>query len=140
MQRLLFSLYRSKPVLRSRPFSVSQSILHQEEELEEEAMSYRHRGGAGRGFGQPRGSRGPNRRGGRGRGGGGPPPGLSGREIGMFYARKSKQNKVEREKKSVRCYHACCILSEKSFYIVEVETISGPIFSLKTMVTAAILY
>ena len=66
-------------------------------------MSYRHRGGAGGGPRTPRrgGRGGPNRGGGRGRGGGGPPRGLSGREIGMFYAKKSRAKKEEREKNSV---------------------------------------
>ena len=56
-------------------------------------MSYRgHRGGRG----------GPNRGGGRGRGR--PPPGLSGREIGMFYKQKSQQKRQERERQEV-CWH-----------------------------------
>ena len=58
-------------------------------------MSYRRRGG------------GPNRGGGRGRGrggrgrGDGPPQGLSGRDIGMFYRQKSLTKKIEKEKKEV---------------------------------------
>lgn len=65
-------------------------------------MSYRTRGGAGGGgFGRPRGRGGPNRGGGaRGRGRG-HPSGLSGKEIGMYYARKSRAKKEEREKNSV---------------------------------------
>ena len=62
-------------------------------------MSYR--GGMGRRRGG-----GPNRGGGGGRrgrgGGGGPPPGLSGREIGMWYASRSRGRKKERERKEVR--------------------------------------
>ena len=62
-------------------------------------MSYR--GGMGRRRGG-----GPNRGGGGGRrgrgGGGGPPPGLSGREIGMWYASRSRGKKRERERKEVR--------------------------------------
>lgn len=52
-------------------------------------------GGRGRG--------GPNRQGrGRGRGQrGGPPPGLSGREIGEYYKQLSQAKKQEREKKEV---------------------------------------
>lgn len=60
-----------------------------------------HRGG---GYGRKRGGGGPNRGGGgrgRGRGRGGPPPGLKGREIGMFYAQKSQEKKKEREKNEV---------------------------------------
>ncbi len=34
-------------------------------------------------------------------GGGGPPPGLVGKEIGLYYAKKSKGKKEEREKNSV---------------------------------------
>ena len=80
--------------------------------FEEDIMSYRS-GGAGGGGNQRRGRGGPNRgggrgrggggrgRGGRGRGGGGPPSGLSGREIGMYYAKKSKQKKIEREDNTV---------------------------------------
>ena len=56
-------------------------------------------GGPNRGGGGPnRGGGGPNRGGGRGRGRGGPPPGLTGREIGMWYAQKSKHHKKEQEK------------------------------------------
>ena len=55
-------------------------------------MSYR---GGGRG-------RGPNRGGGRGGRPGRPPPGLSGKEIGMFYARRGKERKIERERKEVK--------------------------------------
>ena len=58
--------------------------------------SYRKRGG------------GPNRgggRGGRGRGrggrGGGPPPGLSGKAIGMYYRQKGLAKKEEKEKNEV---------------------------------------
>lgn len=59
-------------------------------------MSYRgHRGGRG----------GPNRGGGRGRGR--PPPGLSGREIGMYYKQKSQQKTQERERKEVHVFSHC---------------------------------
>lgn len=63
-----------------------------------------HRGG---GYSRKRGGGGPNRGGGRGRGGrggggrGGRPAGLSGRDIGMFYAEKSKEKKKEKEKNEV---------------------------------------
>lgn len=96
------------------------SVLSSLRSLEEDDMSYRQRGGAGgycrgrggpnRGGGRGRGGRGGRGRGGRGKdgggtgaggGGGGHPPGLSGREIGMFYARGSKRKKEEREKTSV---------------------------------------
>ena len=56
---------------------------------------YRKRGG------------GPNRGGGRGRGrerggrGGGPPQGLSGKDIGMYYKRKGLAKKEEQEKNEV---------------------------------------
>ena len=46
--------------------------------------------------GQPE-SGGLRRGGGRGR----PPPGLSGREIGLWYAKRSKQKKEEQERKQV---------------------------------------
>ena len=75
-------------------------------------MSYR-RGAAGSGHGQRRGRRGgPNR--GRGRGMSGrsddgegmerrrPPPGLRGREIGMYYARQSRAKKKAMDRNSVR--------------------------------------
>ena len=53
---------------------------------------------------------GPNRGGGRGRGrgrggrgrGSGPPPGLSGKEIGMYYRKKTLAKKDEREKNEVQ--------------------------------------
>ena len=80
------------------------------------SMSYR-RGGAGGGYGQRRGRGGPNRGGGRGRGswrdsdeghgrreGGrkqGPPPGLSGKDIGMYYAHRSRAKKKAQERNSV---------------------------------------
>ena len=62
---------------------------------------YKKRGGGpnrggGRG-GRGRGGRG----GGRGGRGGGPPQGLSGREIGMFYRQKSQAKKEEKEKNEV---------------------------------------
>ena len=67
----------------------------------------RGRGGGGRG----RGGRGGGGGGGRGRGGGGggrggggrerPPPGLKGREIGMWYAQRSKEQTKEKEKQQV---------------------------------------
>ena len=70
-------------------------------------MSYR----GGRGYGGRRG-RGPNRGGGRGRrgfsgpggpgdGAGGPPPGLSGRDLGMWYASRSRAQKKKRERNEV---------------------------------------
>ena len=52
--------------------------------------------GGGRGRGRGRG------RGGGGRGGGGPPPGLSGKAIGMYYRNKSQEKKQEREKNEVQ--------------------------------------
>ena len=76
--------------------------------IDEDFMSYRNEGRrGGGGHSHYRGHGGPNRGGGRGRGGRGrglgkgPPPGLSGREIGMYYAARSKRNKEEREKNSV---------------------------------------
>ena len=58
------------------------------------------RGGGGRGY-HGRGHHGRGRGGGggrgRGRGGGGPPPGLKGREIGMWYAQRSKGKKKDKE-------------------------------------------
>ena len=67
-----------------------------------------HRHGQGSGYGSRRGGRRGGRGGGRGRDrggggrgggrGGGPPPGLKGREIGMWYAARSKQRKKEEEK------------------------------------------
>lgn len=68
-------------------------------------MSYRGGMGRRRGGGPNRGG-GPYRGGGGGRrgrgGGGGPPPGLSGREIGMWYASRSRGRKKEKERKEVR--------------------------------------
>ena len=80
-------------------------------------MSYR--GGGGGGYGRR--GRGPNRGGGRGRGGGGrgrsrgrgggaagaeghgaPPPGLRGRDLGMWYASRSRAHKKTRERNEVR--------------------------------------
>lgn len=59
---------------------------------------YKKRGGGpNRGGGRGRGRGG---RGGRGRGGG-PPSGLSGRDIGMFYRNKSLAKKQEKEKNEV---------------------------------------
>ena len=53
-------------------------------------------------YSRPRG-RGPNRGGGRGRRGRGrgPPPGLFGKEIGMYYKEKSQEKKKLREKYEV---------------------------------------
>ena len=51
-------------------------------------------------YSRPRG-RGPNRGGGRGRRGRGPPPGLSGKEIGMYYREKGLEKKKLREKYEV---------------------------------------
>lgn len=72
------------------------------------SMSYnpykKRGGGPNRGGGRGRGR---GVRGGRGRGGGGPPPGLSGRDIGMFYRNKSMAKKQEREKNEVRTIRAC---------------------------------
>ena len=67
------------------------------------SMSY-WRGGAG-GGGQRRGGRGgPNRGGGRhiSGGGGGHPSGLKGRDIGLYYAKRSRANKKVTERNSVR--------------------------------------
>lgn len=72
-------------------------------ELQEQGRGWG--GDRGHGHHRGRGHRGPNSGGGRGRGRGGggqgPPPGLTGRDIGMFYAKKSKQKKQDREKHSV---------------------------------------
>ena len=72
-------------------------------------MSYRS-GGAG-GYRQKSGRGGPNRGGGRGRGRGrggergagegGPPTGLSGKKIGLFYAARSKAKKKEKDRNEV---------------------------------------
>ena len=58
-------------------------------------MSYRGSGGGRRWGG------GPNRGGGRGRGRASHPPGLTGREIGLFYKEKSQAKKREKEKNEV---------------------------------------
>lgn len=66
-------------------------------------MSYSEygRGGGGRGGGaRGRGTGGG--RGGRGRGrGGGPPAGLSGKQIGLYYAKQGKERKIARERNEV---------------------------------------
>jgi len=76
-------------------------------------MSYRRGAAGGGGYGQRRGRRGgPNRGGGRGMSGRrdyeegrerkGPPHGLRGKEIGMFYARRSQAKKKAMDRNSVR--------------------------------------
>lgn len=53
-------------------------------------------GAIGRGTGGGRGGRG------RGRGGGGgPPAGLSGKQIGLYYAKRGKERKIARERNEV---------------------------------------
>lgn len=103
MQRVLARFHQPKALV------ISSTIFSNLCSSEGEVMSYR-KGGAGGGYGGGGHGRrdrrgGPNRGGGRGRGGnggqGGPPAGLKGRDIGMFYARRSQQNKTEREKNSV---------------------------------------
>ena len=68
--------------------------------LQSSFMSYnpcrKRGGGPNRGGGRGRG----RGRGGRGRGG--PPPGLSGKDIGMYYKKKSQEKKEEREKNEVQ--------------------------------------
>ena len=65
---------------------------------EQSTMSYRGRGRGGPNRGGGRG--GPNR--GGGRGGGGRPPGLKGKDIGMYYRQQSLQKKQEHERRNVR--------------------------------------
>lgn len=67
-------------------------------------MSYSEygRGGGGRGGGaRGRGTGGGRGGRGRGRGGGGPPAGLSGKQIGLYYAKRGKERKIARERNEV---------------------------------------
>ncbi len=80
-----------------------------------------HRGGGyGSGYSRKRGG-GPTRGGGRGRGRGrgGPPPGLKGRDIGMFYAQKSQERKKEQEKNEVKCWLSVDFMVFSQFTVEE---------------------
>ena len=87
---------RQQGVIQSRLFSLSALGLQDEEA----GMSYRRgRGGRG-GYGQRGGRGGYGQRGGRGRGEG-HPTGLRGRDIGMFFANKSREKKKTMDRNSV---------------------------------------
>lgn len=99
-------MYRALAARSSRLVGYSSRFFTQKRPFSEE-MSYRsggaggYRGRSGRG-GPNRGGGGRGRGRGRGRGGGGgPPPGLSGREIGLFYAARSKAKKKEKDRNEV---------------------------------------